>query len=103
MISVEKTPSLNPSATLSPLNLNSAQLANSIATLGRAHSTPSTPSTTPATFRVSRSHKMPFQEYQVVGRHLPTESDPTPKIYRMRIFAPMRLLRSHGSGTSYDN
>ncbi|TFK47507.1 60S ribosomal protein L18A [Heliocybe sulcata] len=31
---------------------------------------------------------MPLQEYQVVGRHLPTESEPTPKIYRMRIFAP---------------
>jgi len=30
---------------------------------------------------------MPLQEYQVVGRHLPTESDPTPKLYRMRIFA----------------
>jgi len=27
-------------------------------------------------------------EYQVVGRHLPTESEPNPKIYRMRIFAP---------------
>ncbi|KZP11451.1 ribosomal protein L18ae, partial [Athelia psychrophila] len=27
-------------------------------------------------------------EYQVVGRHLPTESEPTPKIFRMRIFAP---------------
>jgi len=27
-------------------------------------------------------------EYQVVGRHLPTESNPTPKLYRMRIFAP---------------
>lgn len=26
-------------------------------------------------------------EYQVVGRHLPTESNPTPKLYRMRIFA----------------
>lgn len=31
---------------------------------------------------------MGLQEFQVVGRHLPTESDPTPKIYRMRIFAP---------------
>ena len=27
-------------------------------------------------------------EYQVVGRHLPSESNPTPKLYRMRIFAP---------------
>ncbi|EIM87642.1 60S ribosomal protein L20 [Stereum hirsutum FP-91666 SS1] len=30
---------------------------------------------------------MGLTEYQVVGRHLPTESEPTPKIYRMRIFA----------------
>ncbi|KAI0371233.1 hypothetical protein BV20DRAFT_1120652 [Pilatotrama ljubarskyi] len=35
---------------------------------------------------------MPFQEYQVVGRHLPTEADPTPKIYRMRIFAPNEVV-----------
>ncbi|KAF3048957.1 60S ribosomal protein L20 [Didymella keratinophila] len=28
-----------------------------------------------------------FQEYQVIGRHLPSEANPTPKIYRMRIFA----------------
>jgi len=26
-------------------------------------------------------------EYQVIGRHLPTETYPTPKLYRMRIFA----------------
>ncbi|TFY75280.1 hypothetical protein EWM64_g8730 [Hericium alpestre] len=31
-------------------------------------------------------------EYQVVGRHLPTESEPTPKIYRMRIFAPNEVV-----------
>jgi large subunit ribosomal protein L18Ae len=29
-----------------------------------------------------------LREYQVIGRHLPTESNPTPKLYRMRIFAP---------------
>ncbi|KAI7950495.1 hypothetical protein MJO29_009169 [Puccinia striiformis f. sp. tritici] len=29
-----------------------------------------------------------FQEYQVVGRKLPTEKDANPKLYRMRIFAP---------------
>lgn len=28
-----------------------------------------------------------LQEYQVIGRHLPTETQPTPKLYRMRIFA----------------
>ena len=35
---------------------------------------------------------MGLQEYQVVGRHLPTESDPIPKIYRMRIFAPNEVV-----------
>ncbi|KAJ6620643.1 ribosomal L18ae/LX protein domain-containing protein [Mycena sp. CBHHK59/15] len=35
---------------------------------------------------------MGLQEYQVIGRHLPTESDPTPKIYRMRIFAPNEVV-----------
>merc|ERR1712137_479812 len=29
-----------------------------------------------------------FQEYQVVGRELPSEKDANPKLYRMRIFAP---------------
>ena len=29
-----------------------------------------------------------LKEYQVIGRHLPTEMNPTPKLYRMRIFAP---------------
>ena len=28
-----------------------------------------------------------LQEYQVIGRHLPTDTNPTPKLYRMRIFA----------------
>ncbi|KAH8101883.1 ribosomal L18ae/LX protein domain-containing protein [Cristinia sonorae] len=35
---------------------------------------------------------MPLQEFQVVGRHLPTEAEPTPKIYRMRIFAPNEVV-----------
>ncbi|MCJ1325172.1 60S ribosomal protein L20 [Thelotrema lepadinum] len=29
-----------------------------------------------------------LNEYQVIGRHLPTDTNPTPKLYRMRIFAP---------------
>ncbi|KAK7914797.1 60S ribosomal protein L20 [Apiospora marii] len=33
-----------------------------------------------------------LQEYQVIGRHLPTESNPTPKLYRMRIFAPNEVV-----------
>lgn len=28
-----------------------------------------------------------FQEYQIIGRHLPTAAESTPKLYRMRIFA----------------
>ena len=33
-----------------------------------------------------------FQEYQVIGRHLPTEVDPTPKLYRMRVFAGNEVI-----------
>ena len=29
-----------------------------------------------------------LNEYQVIGRHLPTDTNPTPKLYRIRIFAP---------------
>lgn len=29
-----------------------------------------------------------FHQYQVVGRHMPTESDPTPTVYRMKVWAP---------------
>ncbi len=28
-----------------------------------------------------------FSEYQVVGRRVPTEKEPTPKLFRMRLFA----------------
>ncbi|PVG03174.1 putative 60S large subunit ribosomal protein [Serendipita vermifera] len=33
-----------------------------------------------------------FIEYQVIGRHLPTPEVPTPKLYRMRIFAPNEVV-----------
>lgn len=33
-----------------------------------------------------------FQEYQIIGRHLPSEANPTPKIYRMRIFATNEVV-----------
>ena len=36
--------------------------------------------------------QMGLIEYQVVGRHLPTEHEPNPKIYRMRIFAPNEVV-----------
>lgn len=29
-----------------------------------------------------------FTEYQVIGRKLPSDKEPQPKLYRMRIFAP---------------
>ncbi|KAJ1979119.1 60S ribosomal protein L20B [Dimargaris cristalligena] len=29
-----------------------------------------------------------FSEYSIVGRKVPTETDPSPRLYRMRIFAP---------------
>ncbi|OAA34090.1 60S ribosomal protein L20 [Metarhizium rileyi] len=29
-----------------------------------------------------------LQEFEVIGRHLPTEANPTPDMYRMTIFAP---------------
>lgn len=28
----------------------------------------------------------------MIGRHLPTESNPTPTLYRMRIFAPNKVV-----------
>lgn len=33
-----------------------------------------------------------IHEYQVVGRHKPTETDPKPNLYRMRIFAPNEVV-----------
>ena len=28
-----------------------------------------------------------FHQYQVVGRHLPTEAEPNPAVYRMKVWA----------------
>ena len=33
-----------------------------------------------------------LNEYQVIGRNLPTESVPEPKLFRMRIFAPNTVV-----------
>ena len=33
-----------------------------------------------------------FTEYSILGRNLPTEAEPTPKLYRMRIFAPNTVV-----------
>jgi hypothetical protein len=33
-----------------------------------------------------------LQEYQVIGRKLPSEADQTPKLYRMRLFAPNTVV-----------
>ncbi|XP_068217775.1 large ribosomal subunit protein eL20 [Palaemon carinicauda] len=32
-----------------------------------------------------------LKEYNVIGRKLPSEADPTPQLYKMRIFAPDRV------------
>ncbi|KAB5588473.1 hypothetical protein CTheo_8087 [Ceratobasidium theobromae] len=42
--------------------------------------------------RPSLSKMGRYIEYQVVGRKLPTAADPTPKLYRMRIFAPNEVV-----------
>eukprot|EP01115_Flamella_aegyptia_P001604 TRINITY_DN1265_c0_g1_i1.p1 TRINITY_DN1265_c0_g1~~TRINITY_DN1265_c0_g1_i1.p1 ORF type:complete len:273 (+),score=91.82 TRINITY_DN1265_c0_g1_i1:35-820(+) len=36
--------------------------------------------------------KMVYHEYQVIGRKIPTEKEPNPKIYRMKIFAKNPVL-----------
>ncbi|KAF8458074.1 ribosomal L18ae/LX protein domain-containing protein [Terfezia claveryi] len=33
-----------------------------------------------------------LHEYQVIGRRLPSEAEPTPKLYRMRLFAPNEVV-----------
>lgn len=33
-----------------------------------------------------------YSEYLVIGRHLPTEKEPTPALYRMRIFASNEVI-----------
>ena len=47
----------------------------------------------PSSATGSRSQSLGrLTEYQVIGRHLPTETNPTPKLYRMRIFAPNAVV-----------
>ncbi|OJA20614.1 hypothetical protein AZE42_07758 [Rhizopogon vesiculosus] len=50
------------------------------------------PSSPTSTHQEQVNLKMGLQEYQVVGRHLPTANEPNPKIYRMRIFAPNEVV-----------
>jgi large subunit ribosomal protein L18Ae len=33
-----------------------------------------------------------LKEYHVVGRKVPTTADPSPQIFRMRIFAPNEVI-----------
>ncbi|KAI8049024.1 ribosomal protein L18a/LX [Syncephalis plumigaleata] len=33
-----------------------------------------------------------LHEYQVIGRHLPTEAQPHPRLFRMRLFAPNEVV-----------
>lgn len=35
---------------------------------------------------------MAIHEYQIVGRRLPGEQDPTPQLYKMRIFAANEVV-----------
>lgn len=44
------------------------------------------------TFEADGGNTGRLNEYQVIGRHLPTETNPTPKLYRMRIFAPNTVV-----------
>lgn len=37
-------------------------------------------------------HTSRMNEYQVVGRMLPSATSPTPKLYRMRLFAPNEIV-----------
>ncbi|PQP98826.1 hypothetical protein Pyn_21766 [Prunus yedoensis var. nudiflora] len=47
-------------------------------------------------FRIWTSKE--FHQYRVVGRKLPTASDEHPKIYRMKLWPPMRFAPSPSSG-----
>jgi large subunit ribosomal protein L18Ae len=33
-----------------------------------------------------------LHEYQVIGRRLPTEKEPVPRLFRMRLFAPNEIV-----------
>ena len=33
-----------------------------------------------------------LQEYQIIGRKLPSDKEPQPKLYRMRIFSPNQVV-----------
>jgi len=33
-----------------------------------------------------------LHEYQVIGRKLPSDEEPAPKLYRMRLFAPNTVV-----------
>jgi hypothetical protein len=35
---------------------------------------------------------MKYHQYQIVGRHLPTEAMPEPPVYRMKLCVPHRAL-----------
>ena len=41
-----------------------------------------------------------LNEYQVIGRRLPTESVPQPKLFRMRILLQIPLLLNQDTGIS---
>merc|ERR1712170_168855 len=43
-------------------------------------------------FQVKMKAKGEFKEYRVIGRKLPTEEEPETPLYRMRIFAPDKVV-----------
>lgn len=37
-------------------------------------------------------HLLQLKEYEVIGRKLPSESEPKPPLYKMRIFSPDQIV-----------
>ncbi|KAF9359388.1 60S ribosomal protein L20 [Mortierella sp. AD094] len=63
----------------------------------RSSKKPAAPTTTlkkPTDSVISPSNTVTstLHEYQLVGRHLPTEKEATPKLFRMRLFAPNEVV-----------
>ena len=44
------------------------------------------------TFNAHEFLSFQMKEYKIIGRHLPTERDPKPALYRMRIFAKNKVV-----------
>ena len=42
--------------------------------------------------KLPQTSRMTIKQYLVVGRGKPTDKDPEPKVYRMRVFAPNTVV-----------